>query len=78
MLFWPFSCNYSSSTQSLPAGEALVEAAINAQPVVVFSATYCPYCTAAKDLLADNNIEFLVFELDRGQRKLLQTTHAHA
>eukprot|EP00045_Choanoeca_perplexa_P007449 m.67801 g.67801 ORF g.67801 m.67801 type:complete len:174 (-) comp14087_c0_seq2:922-1443(-) len=65
LLLWPFTRSYSNTTQA--SGESFIEAAITAERVVVFSATYCPYCTAVKDLLADNGIEFVLFELDREQ-----------
>ncbi|KAI1314828.1 thioredoxin reductase [Mortierella claussenii] len=32
--------------------------------VVVFSKTYCPYCTSAKNLLKELNVEAFIIELD--------------
>lgn len=37
---------------------------VNAHPVVLFSATYCPWCRRAKDLLNARGIEYVVVELD--------------
>ncbi|KAK6458390.1 putative thioltransferase [Scheffersomyces xylosifermentans] len=40
---------------------------INSQKVVVYSKTYCPYCTATKNLLKGSNQEFKLIELDQLQ-----------
>ncbi|KAI5310407.1 hypothetical protein KEM55_007472 [Ascosphaera atra] len=37
---------------------------INDNAVVVFSKTYCPYCTATKNLLRDAKAKFTLLELD--------------
>lgn len=37
---------------------------VNAHPVVLFSASYCPWCRRAKDLLNARGIEYVVVELD--------------
>ena len=37
---------------------------VNAHPVVVFSATYCPWCRRAKDLLNTRGVKYVVVELD--------------
>ncbi|KAJ3042807.1 Glutaredoxin-1 [Rhizophlyctis rosea] len=42
----------------------LVENAIRDNKVVVFSKTYCPYCTRAKRLLDSLNVKYALFELD--------------
>nr|AEQ39038.1 putative glutaredoxin-like protein [Wolffia arrhiza] len=38
---------------------------IASDPVVVFSKTYCPYCTRVKKLLTELGARFNVIELDR-------------
>jgi glutaredoxin 3 len=40
---------------------------IDKNEVVVFSKSYCPYCTATKNLMSDMKIDAKVYELD--QRK---------
>uniref|UniRef100_A0AAV1UC74 Glutaredoxin domain-containing protein n=1 Tax=Peronospora matthiolae TaxID=2874970 RepID=A0AAV1UC74_9STRA len=42
-----------------------VEAQIAASPVVVYSKTYCPYCTKTKTLLTQLGVKFEVVELDQ-------------
>ncbi|MEW5299557.1 MAG: hypothetical protein WDW38_004403 [Sanguina aurantia] len=42
-----------------------IKSAIVAAPVVVYSKTYCPYCTKAKALLTDLKVPFTAFELDK-------------
>ncbi|KAG6608859.1 Glutaredoxin [Phytophthora cinnamomi] len=41
-----------------------VEAQIAASPVVVYSKSYCPYCTRTKTLLTELGAKFDVVELD--------------
>jgi glutaredoxin 3 len=38
---------------------------INANDVVVFSKTYCPYCTATKELFSSLGVKYAVHELDK-------------
>lgn len=38
---------------------------IHCYQVVVFSKTYCPYCTATKQLLSGMNIDAKIVELDK-------------
>lgn len=38
---------------------------IEKSKVVVFSKSYCPFCTATKGLLDDLDIEYTLFELDQ-------------
>ena len=38
---------------------------VEANKVVVFSKTYCPYCTTAKSILGDLGVQVKVLELDR-------------
>ena len=37
---------------------------IQSTPVLVFSKTFCPYCTEAKNILKKANVEFVLRELD--------------
>ncbi|KAJ4959024.1 hypothetical protein NE237_026135 [Protea cynaroides] len=37
---------------------------VSSNPAVVFSKTYCPYCTKAKQLLSDLGATFKAVELD--------------
>ncbi|AIB51754.1 glutaredoxin-C3 [Faustovirus] len=37
---------------------------VNAHSVVLFSASYCPWCKRAKDLLNARGVEYVVVELD--------------
>ncbi|KAI8926330.1 glutaredoxin-1 [Entophlyctis helioformis] len=48
----------------MSAVATLVENAIKDNAAVVFSKTYCPYCTRAKTLLKAKNVDFALFELD--------------
>eukprot|EP00730_Choanoeca_flexa_P019881 TRINITY_DN9726_c0_g1_i2.p2 TRINITY_DN9726_c0_g1~~TRINITY_DN9726_c0_g1_i2.p2 ORF type:complete len:116 (+),score=16.11 TRINITY_DN9726_c0_g1_i2:65-412(+) len=45
---------------------SIVEKAIAGNDVVVFSKTYCPYCTRAKSALKDAGVKFDLIELDTG------------
>ncbi|KAE9055097.1 hypothetical protein PF007_g32423, partial [Phytophthora fragariae] len=42
-----------------------VEVQIAASPVVVYSKSYCPYCTKTKTLLKELGAKFDVVELDQ-------------
>ena len=45
-----------------------VDSAIEKNKVVVFSKSYCPYCSMAKDTLTSTGVHFEVLELDeRGE-----------
>eukprot|EP01099_Mayorella_cantabrigiensis_P003536 TRINITY_DN2698_c0_g1_i1.p1 TRINITY_DN2698_c0_g1~~TRINITY_DN2698_c0_g1_i1.p1 ORF type:complete len:101 (+),score=28.45 TRINITY_DN2698_c0_g1_i1:99-401(+) len=41
-----------------------IQEQLKAAPVVVFSKTYCPYCTRAKQLLRSKGAKMIVIELD--------------
>ncbi|POM72985.1 Glutaredoxin [Phytophthora palmivora] len=41
-----------------------VDGQIAASPVVVYSKSYCPYCTKTKTLLTELGVKFEVVELD--------------
>ncbi|KAI9310525.1 glutaredoxin, partial [Dichotomocladium elegans] len=42
----------------------LVKKAITDNNVMVFSKSFCPYCTGAKDLFSDLNVTYKAYELD--------------
>ncbi|ORY45864.1 glutaredoxin-1 [Rhizoclosmatium globosum] len=44
--------------------KTIAEDAIAANKVMVFSKSYCPYCTSAKKILNKHGIPFQVIELD--------------
>ena len=44
--------------------EEFVTKTLKENKVVVFSKTYCPYCTMAKDCLSETGVVFKVIELD--------------
>lgn len=44
--------------------ESFVQEAIKSNKVVIFSKTYCPYCTRAKQLFKQLGIDALIIELD--------------
>lgn len=41
-----------------------VKQAVSSNKVVIYSKTYCPYCTRAKSLLQKLNVPAMVVELD--------------
>lgn len=48
-----------------------VDSAIEKNKVMVFSKSYCPYCSMAKDTLNSTKVVFEVWELDeRGEQAL--------
>jgi len=44
--------------------DEFVETEIESNDVVVFSKSYCPFCTKTKELFTSMNVEFTVHELD--------------
>jgi glutaredoxin 3 len=58
------STRLSSSSTSSDV-ESLIQSEIDGNKVVVFSKTYCPYCTATKALFRDLGVEAKVVELDQ-------------
>merc|ERR1719343_168071 len=44
--------------------DEFVESEIQTNDVVVFSKSYCPFCTKTKELFTSMNVEFTVHELD--------------
>ncbi|EGD82942.1 hypothetical protein PTSG_03575 [Salpingoeca rosetta] len=60
--------NVFGSHQNLNmTAKTLVEKALANNTVVVFSKTYCPFCTRAKAALKEKGIEALIIELDQGE-----------
>lgn len=56
----------SSSSASPMDAKKTVDDAVVQYPVLVFSKTYCPYCTRAKNALAEAGAKDVkVFELDK-------------
>ena len=54
--------------------DQLVTDAVNGNPVVVFSKTYCPFCKMAKDALRQAGLkDYVLYELDeRGEKEIGQ------
>ena len=52
-------------SEALEAQKTFAQAEIDANDVVVFSKSYCPYCTATKELFAGMNVDITVHELDK-------------
>ncbi|KAI8149194.1 glutaredoxin [Fennellomyces sp. T-0311] len=51
----------SAITQGI---KELVKKSIAENPVMVFSKSYCPYCTGAKELFDDISVKYNALELD--------------
>lgn len=51
-------------TEVDPEIQSLVSSKVGEHVVMVFSKTYCPYCTKAKEALRKLNISYGVLELD--------------
>ena len=56
--------HHHNSGESKPDPEQLIEALVTANPVMVFSKTYCPYCKKLLEFLAKYDIHPKVLELD--------------
>lgn len=59
----------ASSPANMAAAQGIIRAVVANERVVVFSKTWCGYCTAAKDILrahTDGGEGMKVFELDQG------------
>ncbi|KAJ5172088.1 hypothetical protein N7492_004681 [Penicillium capsulatum] len=48
----------------MSAAKTKAQALIDENAVVVFSKSYCPYCSSTKKLLEANNAKFTLLELD--------------
>mmetsp|Transcript_14355 Transcript_14355/g.25682 ORF Transcript_14355/g.25682 Transcript_14355/m.25682 type:complete len:100 (+) Transcript_14355:62-361(+) len=42
-----------------------IESEINSKDIVVFSKTFCPFCSSTKQLFSGMNVDFTVIELDQ-------------
>ncbi|PNH01365.1 Glutaredoxin [Tetrabaena socialis] len=54
----------SSVVRTMASKADSIKETVAANKVVVYSKTYCPYCTRAKGLLSDLKVPFKVLELD--------------
>uniref|UniRef100_A0A0C9QNJ9 TSA: Wollemia nobilis Ref_Wollemi_Transcript_16148_732 transcribed RNA sequence n=1 Tax=Wollemia nobilis TaxID=56998 RepID=A0A0C9QNJ9_9CONI len=54
----------SKSPESITTAMEKAKAIVSSNPVVVFSKTYCPYCTQVKQLLSRLGAKTKVVELD--------------
>ena len=52
---------------SASAAKEKAQGLIDAEPVLVFSKTYCPYCVRVKEALRDMGVSFTAYELDKEQ-----------
>lgn len=50
--------------QNMSAVSALIKKAVAEHPVVIFSKTYCPHCTRAKEIFRSLSAKSHVIELD--------------
>ncbi|KAJ0403860.1 hypothetical protein P43SY_004833 [Pythium insidiosum] len=48
----------------MPSAKEIVQQTVASNAVVVYSKTYCPYCTATKQLLRELGAKFALVELD--------------
>ena len=55
------------NTQPTMSAQSIVSKALAENTVVVFSKTYCPFCTRVKAALKDKGIEFALIEMDVGE-----------
>ena len=53
-----------SQTCKMSSAADTTKTAISSNDIMVFSKTYCPYCTRAKEALSKLNVKFEVYELD--------------
>mmetsp|Transcript_1827 Transcript_1827/g.3991 ORF Transcript_1827/g.3991 Transcript_1827/m.3991 type:complete len:154 (-) Transcript_1827:234-695(-) len=60
-----FRIGRASSTAAYASPAEFAKAEIASNDVVVFSKSYCPHCTATKQLFGSMNVNAKVFELDQ-------------
>merc|ERR1719424_67900 len=58
------SLSRSSATSLQLVPNEFVDSEVESNDVVVFSKSYCPFCTKTKELFTSMNVEFTVHELD--------------
>ena len=56
--------SFGGSKISMSAAADIAKQAIDSNAIMVFSKTYCPYCTRAKNALSELNLKYEVYELD--------------
>ncbi|CAM9165777.1 unnamed protein product [Heterosigma akashiwo] len=56
--------SFSSQECSMSAAD-FIESEINSKDIVVFSKTFCPFCSSTKQLFSGMNVDFTVIELDQ-------------
>ncbi|EDQ88362.1 uncharacterized protein MONBRDRAFT_32901 [Monosiga brevicollis MX1] len=60
------SAGSSDNTTNNMSANAIVQSAITNNDLMVFSKSYCPFCTQAKRELSQAGLEYNVIELDQG------------
>lgn len=61
----PLSRNAAMATALKMSQDDFAKSEIASNDVVVFSKSYCPYCTATKELFTGLGVDFKVHELDK-------------
>mmetsp|Transcript_25656 Transcript_25656/g.70603 ORF Transcript_25656/g.70603 Transcript_25656/m.70603 type:complete len:137 (-) Transcript_25656:3024-3434(-) len=56
---------FSASSLNMATPAEFVDAEIESNDVVVFSKSYCPFCTKTKELFNEMGVEYAVHELDQ-------------
>ena len=54
-----------ASSTNTAAIEERISGLVKGNKVMVFSKTYCPFCTKAKQILKSAGIDFKAYELDK-------------
>ena len=54
----------ASSTRLHMSAKETIESAIESNDVVIFSKSYCPFCTKTKDLFKGMGVDAKIYELD--------------
>ena len=63
----PFAYAFKSfgvSKMSMSTAAEITKQAIDSNAIMVFSKTFCPYCSRAKNALSELNLKYEVYELD--------------
>lgn len=56
------TCRSTSALKMVP--DEFAQSEIDSNDVVVFSKSYCPFCTKTKDLFTEMGVDFVVHEMD--------------
>jgi hypothetical protein len=59
-----FSTRAAPTAAMSAAIQSAIKKTVESNPVVVYSKSYCPYCTQAKKLLSDSGVSPFIIELD--------------